>query len=121
LEQRRWWAVENDEEKSIRSSPFSLGELGAQWKPDASNPWENFYLTLGLVCKGKISDLVLELKDWLRCWRLSSSRASGSNVDRIARRNHFTRERLGEGESGMVRYLRKEVEEYEASRRVEMN
>jgi hypothetical protein len=46
---------------------------------------------------------------------------SRSSVDRIARRNHFTRLCLGEGENGMVRYLRKEVEAYEASRRVAMN
>ena len=44
-----------------------------------------------------------------------------SSVDRIARRNHFTRLCLGEGENGMVRYLRKEVEAYEASRRVAMS
>jgi len=44
-----------------------------------------------------------------------------SSVDRIARRNHFTRLCLGEGENGMVRYLRKEVDAYEASRRVVMN
>jgi hypothetical protein len=43
-----------------------------------------------------------------------------SSVDRIARRNHFTRICLGEGENGMVRYLRKEVQEYEARRRVVM-
>jgi hypothetical protein len=41
-----------------------------------------------------------------------------SSVDRIARRHRFTRVCLGEGENGMVRYLRKEVESYEASRRV---
>ncbi|MGA2442009.1 MAG: hypothetical protein ABSH08_13725 [Tepidisphaeraceae bacterium] len=44
-----------------------------------------------------------------------------SSVDRIARRNHFTRLCLGEGKNGMVRYLRKEVEAYEASRRVVMS
>ena len=38
---------------------------------------------------------------------------SRSSVDRIARRNHFTRVMLGEGKNGMVRYLRKEVEAYE--------
>jgi hypothetical protein len=46
---------------------------------------------------------------------------SRSSVDRIARRNHFTRACLGEGENGIVRYLRKEVEEYEARRRVVMS
>jgi hypothetical protein len=48
-------------------------------------------------------------------------RCSRSSVDRIARRNHFTRLCLGEGENGMVRYLRKEVDAYEASRRVAMS
>ena len=43
-----------------------------------------------------------------------------SSVDRITRRNHFTRYCLGDGRNGMVRYLRKEVEAYEASRRVAM-
>lgn len=53
-----------------------------------------------------------ELKDRWRCSR--------SSVDRIARRNHFTRICLGEGDNGMVRYLRKEVEAYEEKRRVVM-
>jgi len=44
-----------------------------------------------------------------------------SSVDRIARRNGFTRVYLGEGKNGMVRYLRKEVEAYEASRQVRMS
>ena len=44
-----------------------------------------------------------------------------SSVDRIAQRNHFTRLCLGEGKNGMVRYLRKEVEAYEASRQVRMS
>jgi len=43
-----------------------------------------------------------------------------SSVDRIARRNGFTRVCLGQGKNGMVRYLRKEVEAYEASRQVRM-
>jgi hypothetical protein len=42
-------------------------------------------------------------------------------VDRIARRNHFTRIYFGEGENGMVPYLWREPEAYEASRRVEMS
>jgi hypothetical protein len=44
-----------------------------------------------------------------------------SSVDRIARRNGFTRLCLGEGKNGTVRYLRKEVEAYEASRHVRMS
>lgn len=46
---------------------------------------------------------------------------SRSSVDRIARRNGFTRLYLGDGRNGMVRYVRKEVEAYEESRRVSMN
>jgi hypothetical protein len=45
---------------------------------------------------------------------------SRSSVDRIARRARLTRLCLGEGKNGMVRYLRKEVEAYEASRQVMM-
>lgn len=44
-----------------------------------------------------------------------------SSVDRIARRAGMTRLCLGEGKNGMVRYVRKEVEDYEAKRRVVMN
>ncbi len=44
-----------------------------------------------------------------------------SSVDRIARRAGLTRLCLGEGRNGMVRYLRKEVDDYEQSRRVQMN
>jgi len=43
---------------------------------------------------------------------------SWSSVDRIARRARLTRVCLGEGRDGMVRYDRKEVEAYEAQRRV---
>jgi hypothetical protein len=55
-------------------------------------------------------------KELARRWQCARS-----SVDRIARRNHFTRLCLGDGENGMVRYLRKEVEAYETSRRVAMN
>ena len=48
-------------------------------------------------------------------------RCSRSSVDRIARRAGFGRLCLGEGHNGMVRYLRKEVEAYEQSRRVAMS
>lgn len=43
---------------------------------------------------------------------------SRSSVDRVARRAGFQRLCLGEGRNGMVRYLRKEVEDYEEKRRV---
>lgn len=42
---------------------------------------------------------------------------SRSSVDRIARRAGLTRLCLGEGRNGMIRYIRKEVEAYEARRR----
>jgi hypothetical protein len=47
-------------------------------------------------------------------------RGARSGVDRIARRAGLTRFRPGGGKNGMVRYIRKEVEAYEASRRVVM-
>ena len=50
----------------------------------------------------------IELMDRWRCAR--------SSVDRIARRAGLKRLCMGEGRSGIVRYLRKEVEAYEASR-----
>lgn len=46
---------------------------------------------------------------------------SRSSVDRIARRRGFTRLCLGEGKNGTVRYVRKEVDAYEASRQVRMS
>lgn len=45
---------------------------------------------------------------------------SRSSVDRIARRAGLTRFCAGEGRNGMVRYIRKEVEAYEASKQVKM-
>lgn len=45
---------------------------------------------------------------------------SRSSVDRIARRARLTRLCLGDGRNGMVRYIRKEVEAYEHTRRVRM-
>lgn len=45
---------------------------------------------------------------------------SRSSVDRIARRAGLTRICLGEGKNGIVRYDRKEVLVYEASRRIVM-
>ena len=43
-----------------------------------------------------------------------------SSVDRIARRAGLSRLCLGVGRNGMVRYIRKEVEAYEETRRVAM-
>lgn len=43
---------------------------------------------------------------------------SRSSVDRIARRAAITRLYLGEGKNGLVRYMRKEVEAYEETRRI---
>jgi hypothetical protein len=43
---------------------------------------------------------------------------SRSSVDRIARRNGLSRLCLGEGKNGIVRYVREEVLDYEAKRRV---
>ena len=47
-------------------------------------------------------------------------RCSRSTVDRIARREGFTRVCLGTGNNGMVRYLRKEVIAYEQSRQISL-
>ena len=49
-----------------------------------------------------------ELAERWRCGR--------SSVDRIASRAKMRRIFLGEGKNGIVRYIRKEVEEYEQSR-----
>jgi len=61
-------------------------------------------------------DALISPKELSTRWRCGRS-----SVDRIARRNGFTRLCLGEGKNGMVRYLRKEVETYEASRQVRMS
>jgi hypothetical protein len=45
-------------------------------------------------------------------------RCSRSQVDRIARREGFARFCFGDGRNSMVRFLRKEVEAYEQTRRV---
>ncbi len=45
-------------------------------------------------------------------------RCSRSSVDRIARRIGLSRVYLGDGRNGIVRYLRKEVEAYEETRRI---
>ncbi len=70
----------------------------------------------------KTANAVLETSEFVSPKELARRwQCSRSSVDRIARRNHFTRLCLGEGENGMVRYLRKEVEAHEASRRVVMS
>jgi len=45
-------------------------------------------------------------------------RCARSSVDRIARRVGLTRVCLGNGASGMVRFIREEVEAFENTRRV---
>ena len=45
-------------------------------------------------------------------------RCARSSVDRIARRANLTRLCLGTGRTGIVRFIRKEVEALEATRRV---
>lgn len=45
-------------------------------------------------------------------------RCARSSVDRIARRAGLTRLCLGTGRTGMVRYLREEVQRYEQTRLV---
>ena len=45
-------------------------------------------------------------------------RCARSSVDRIARRAGLTRLCLGDGKNGIVRFIKKEVEAFEASRHV---
>ena len=45
---------------------------------------------------------------------------SRSSIARIARRAQLTELCLGVGRNGMVRYIRKEVEAYEASRQIKL-
>ena len=56
--------------------------------------------------------LYLSPKELQHRWRCSRS-----SVDRVARRAGLTRLCLGSGKNGMVRFIRKEVEAYEAQRR----
>jgi hypothetical protein len=65
--------------------------------------------------KGSHSSPYLSPRSLAKRWQCSRS-----SVDRIARRAGLTRVCLGEGRNGMVRYLREEVEAYEATRRVRM-
>ena len=48
-------------------------------------------------------------------------RCARSSVDRIARKNNFTRLCIGEGANGAIRYLREEVNTYETKMLVQMN
>ena len=47
-------------------------------------------------------------------------RCSRSTVDRIARREEFTRVCLGTGDNGIIRYLMKEVIAYEEDRQISL-
>jgi hypothetical protein len=62
---------------------------------------------------GSNESLYISPKQLQRRWCCSRS-----SVDRIARRAGLTRLCLSEGRNGMIRYIRKEVEAYEAQRRV---
>jgi hypothetical protein len=55
----------------------------------------------------------ISLKELAARWRCARS-----SVDRIARRAGLTRVCLGTGRTGMVRFVREEVEAFENSRRV---
>ena len=46
---------------------------------------------------------------------------SRSSVDRIARRVGLTRICLGEGNNGLIRYVKEEVQAYENSRRITLS
>jgi hypothetical protein len=61
----------------------------------------------------RLDDLYVSPRELAARWRCSRS-----SVDRIARRAEISRVYLGEGKNGIVRYVRKEVEAYEESRRV---
>lgn len=72
--------------------------------------------------KDKKPETLLDLPAFISAREILKRWGCGrSTVDRIARRQKFTRVQLGEGKNGMVRYLRKEVEAYEASRQVRMS
>lgn len=69
----------------------------------------------------KVTDLI-ERSEFISPGEMAERwQCARSSVDRIARRAGFTRLCLGEGKNGMVRYLRKEVDAYEASRQVRMS
>ena len=59
-------------------------------------------------------NLYLSPRDLVDRWRCSPS-----SVYRIVKQAGFTKICLGEGKNGIVRYLREEVDAYEASRRVQ--
>ena len=60
-------------------------------------------------------DVYFSARDLAQRWRCSRTTAQ-----RIAKRVGFTRVLLGEGKNGIVRYIRSEIEEYEASRSVDV-
>ncbi len=64
-------------------------------------------------CSGGNTSPYLSGKELAERWQCARS-----SVDRIARRNGMKRLYLGEGKNGIVRFLRKEVEAYEAARLV---
>ncbi len=55
-------------------------------------------------------------KELARRWQCSRT-----SVDRIARRAGLTRVCLGEGNNGIIRYVREEVVAYEKSRRISLS
>lgn len=64
-------------------------------------------------CSDKRQIPYISAKDLSARWQCARS-----SVDRIARREGLKRLYLGNGKNGIVRFLRKEVEAYEASRLV---
>lgn len=62
---------------------------------------------------GRTEPLYISPKELMHRWQCSRTQ-----VDRIARRESLTRVLLGSGRNGMVRYIRDEVEAFEAERRV---
>jgi len=63
---------------------------------------------------GQTPSMYVSPKELSKRWQCSRS-----SVDRIADRMKMSRVCLGEGKNGMVRYLRREVEAFEASRMVQ--
>ncbi len=63
--------------------------------------------------KTRITSPYVSPKELAARWRCSRS-----TVDRIARRESFTRVCLSSGNNGIVRYILKEVVAYEETRRV---
>jgi len=70
-------------------------------------------MTVKTMQQAMIDSPYLSPKELAQRWRCSRS-----SVDRIAHRASLSRLCLGEGRNGIVRYIRKEVEAYEATRQV---